>query len=103
FCVKSYVTEAGIDSIRGLMDRNPQAHVLCLQNGVNNELKLADAFGADRVLSGVVYIGSEIESPGVIRHESRGEMVLGPWTPAQGEMVQKVADLFTQAGVPVQL
>lgn len=103
FCVKSYDTEQGIESIRALMNHNPRAYVLCLQNGVNNELKLSDAFGADRVLGGVVYIGAEIEAPGIIRHESRGEIVLGPWTAQQGEIVGQVAEVFSRAGVPVRV
>lgn len=103
FCVKSYDTHQGIESIRGLMSNHPGAYVLCLQNGVDNELKLSGAFGADRVLSGVVYIGAEIEAPGVIRHESRGEIVLGPWTAHQNDAVRQVAEVFSRAGVPVRM
>ena len=103
FCVKSYDTDQAIDALRGLMERNPDARVVCLQNGVSNEVKLAEAFGADRVLSGVVYIGAEIARPGVIRHESRGEIILGAYGSGQERWVERLAAVFNKAEVPTEM
>jgi 2-dehydropantoate 2-reductase len=41
--------------------------VLTLQNGIDNEEVLAEILGEERILSGVAYITSAIEAPGVIK------------------------------------
>lgn len=66
FCVKSYDTEAaagGLDPMIG-----DDTAVISLQNGVDNEEKLAAEVGREHVVGGVAYIFSTIASPGTIEH-----------------------------------
>jgi 2-dehydropantoate 2-reductase len=49
--VKSYDTEAAIESLRRALGDAPSAVIVTPQNGVGNEERLAAAFGADAVVS----------------------------------------------------
>lgn len=66
FCVKSYDTESAAAELEPLLTDNTA--VLSLQNGVDNEEKLANALGRESVMGGVAYIFSTIKAPGVIEH-----------------------------------
>jgi 2-dehydropantoate 2-reductase len=98
FCVKGYDTETAAQRIRLLI--GGETAVLCLQNGVDNEEKLARILGKPHVVGGVVHILSTISAPGII------SQVAGPRTLKCGEMdggvsprVTRIADLFVRAGV----
>lgn len=64
FGVKSYDTEAAAEQMRPMV--GPATTILCVQNGVDNEDKLAAIHGARAVLPGVVHIFSVVREPGVI-------------------------------------
>jgi 2-dehydropantoate 2-reductase len=64
FCVKGYDTDAAGLQIRPMVD--PKTVVLCLQNGVDNEERLAAILGENHVVTGVVHILSTISAPGII-------------------------------------
>jgi 2-dehydropantoate 2-reductase len=102
FCVKGYDTEAAAQRIRPLVGSDTT--VLCLQNGVDNEEKLARILGKPHVVGGVVHILSTISAPGVI------SQVAGPRTLKCGEMdgglsprVTRIADVFVHAGVRAEV
>jgi 2-dehydropantoate 2-reductase len=63
FTVKSHDTEDAIGEIRSLGITPPP--ILCLQNGVDNETALAEAFGADNVIAGTVTTTVTMDEPGV--------------------------------------
>jgi 2-dehydropantoate 2-reductase len=66
FCVKSFDTRSaarGLDPLLG-----DDTAVISLQNGVENELHIADEIGREHVVGGVAYIFSTIGDPGVIEH-----------------------------------
>ena len=65
FCVKSYDTESAADMLAPLV--GPQTMVVSIQNGIDNEDKIARRIGAEHVLGAATYILSAIESPGVVR------------------------------------
>jgi 2-dehydropantoate 2-reductase len=101
FCVKGYDTETAAERIRPLV--GSESVVLCLQNGVDNEEKLARFLGKSHVLGGVVHVLSTIAAPGVINQ------VAGPRTLKCGEMegglsprVTRIADAFVRAGVKAE-
>ncbi len=66
FTVKSYDTESASASLPPLL--GPDSVVISLQNGIDNEEKLAARIGAERVAGGAVYIFAGIAEPGVVRH-----------------------------------
>jgi 2-dehydropantoate 2-reductase len=65
FTVKSYDTEAAAGLLDPLLA--PETAVISLQNGIDNEDKLASRIGADHVVGGVAFIFAGIAEPGVIR------------------------------------
>jgi 2-dehydropantoate 2-reductase len=77
FCVKSYDTDAAIETIRPVV--GPETGVMSLQNGIGNEEKLTAAFGADRVIGAISYIFANIARPGVIAHHQWAKIVFGEW------------------------
>ena len=52
FALKSYDTQAGLSSL--LPFRNSIPPILCLQNGVENEVVLKEGLGSERIISGTV-------------------------------------------------
>jgi 2-dehydropantoate 2-reductase len=97
FTVKSYDTEIAARRLPPLL-RGGTA-VLCLQNGIDNEDRIAAVVGPERVLGGAAYILAAIEAPGVIRSGSArivvGELAPGPPT----ERVQEIVALARAGGV----
>jgi 2-dehydropantoate 2-reductase len=100
FCVKSFDTESTARQLRPVV--GPQTAVLSVQNGVDNEEKIAAIVGADRVLGGVAYIFSNIESPGVIAHHQLGRIVLGEMAGGLSARVDAIVDVCRGAGIDVE-
>jgi len=90
FCVKSYDTEAVAARLAPLI--GPSTAVLSIQNGVDNEPKIAAAIGAEHVLGAAVYVLAAVESPGVVRSGPArvvvGELVPGPPSRRVSEIVE---------------
>lgn len=101
FAVKSYDTEQAAQAMAPWV--GPDTTILCLQNGVENEAKLAALYGEDRVLPAVVYIGAERVAPGLIEHRARGEMMLGEPGGEVSSRVEQLRELLAGAGIPVQV
>jgi len=66
FTVKSYDTDTASASLAPLL--GPDSVVISLQNGIDNEEKLAARIGSGHVAGGAAYIFATIAEPGVIRH-----------------------------------
>ena len=64
--VKSFDTGEAARELSPLLDDDTA--VISLQNGVDNEEKLAAEIGREHVLGGVAYVFSTIAEPGVIEH-----------------------------------
>lgn len=100
FCVKAYDTQAAAEDISGLV--GDDGAILCLQNGVANEDMLARRYGADRIMSGVLYIGAERVKPGVIERSTQARVIFGPYdtaAPATSRLWPAVAAIFERAGI----
>jgi 2-dehydropantoate 2-reductase len=74
FCVKSADTEAAAQAMAPHL--SPGAIVLDLQNGVDN-VERVRAHVKNVVVPAVVYVSAEIPTPGVLRHNGRGDLVIG--------------------------
>ena len=66
---KHYDLDTAIEAIRPGM--GPDSAVLPLLNGLVHLDRLAAAFGPDRVLGGVAYVGASLQPDGSIRHHNR--------------------------------
>lgn len=97
FCVKSYDTDAALAGIDALVGE--KGRVLCLQNGVANEDVLIKRFGGERVISGVMYIGSERTAPGRIRVSTPARVVFGSPEPGNQHLIEQIKTAFNAAGV----
>jgi len=96
-CVKGYDTPGAIETLRSL---GPEL-VLTLQNGIGNEERLAEAFGAARVIAGAITTSVEVAGPTEIVITKLGGVGLAPLEPATD--VTRWAAAFTAAGFPTRV
>ena len=99
---KTYQNSAAVPAMAPMV--GPDTTVLCLQNGVDSYLAPAEAFGAERVLPGAVYIEAGREGPGVVRQAGDVvRVVLGETDGRPSERAGAIADAFNASGVPAEL
>ena len=96
FCVKSLDTEAAGALMRPHLQ--PDALVLCLQNGVDNADRLRAVLPLHAVAAAVVFVATEMAGPGHVRHHGRGDLVVAP-----SRHSEAVAQAFVAAGVPTEV
>jgi 2-dehydropantoate 2-reductase len=97
FCVKSYDTAAAARSLAGCL--NPGGAILTVQNGIENELLLAEVFGRHAVMGGNARIGAELVAPGQIVHRTGGHIEFGELDGGDTERAQRLAEMFRRAGI----
>ncbi|MBE7247233.1 MAG: 2-dehydropantoate 2-reductase, partial [Actinomycetospora chiangmaiensis] len=91
-CVKSGDTEAAGAMIAPHLGQS--ATILSLQNGVDNAERLA-AFLGRPVVPVAVYVATAMAGPGRVRHNGRGDLILGA-----SETSGRIAAVLTAAGAP---
>ena len=101
FCVKSYDTESAARQCLPIVQESTA--ILCLQNGVDNEEKIAMVAGGEKVLGGVAYIGAGVSEPGVVVHTAEGRIVFGEMRGGVSERVRCLEQIFRDAGFPVEV
>ena len=102
FSVKSADTETAGRAIAPHLA--PGAIVLSLQNGVDNVERLRAQI-ANVVVPTVVYVAAEIPAPGVLRHNGRGDLVIGEVSPDEsGEaLIADLAAYLSGANIPTRV
>lgn len=102
FCVKSPDTETAAQAMAPHL--SPGAVVLDLQNGVNNVERIR-AYVKNAVVPAVVYVGAEVPAPGVLRHNARGDLVIGEAGArnAGDAMIADLAARLSNANVPTRV
>lgn len=95
FCVKSPDTESAGRAIAPFL--KPEAVILCLQNGVDNAERL-QAETKRTAIPAVVYVAAEMAGPGHIKHNGRGELIIGP-AAASADIAQQ----FIAAAIPTKV
>ncbi|WP_172328206.1 ketopantoate reductase family protein [Mangrovicoccus sp. HB161399] len=104
FAVKNYDVEQAVRQMAGLV--GPGTAILTVQNGVWAQPVLAEAFGAERVLPGVVLLPADIREPGVVRTPAEaqlGGITFGPYGGGTSERAAGLHAAFLEAGVPATL
>lgn len=96
FCVKSTDSESAAALIQPHL--SPDALVLTLQNGVDNDARVRSVLSSNEVAAAVVYVATEMAGPGHVRHHGRGELVIAP-----SRASEQVARHLVAAGVPTQI
>lgn len=97
FCVKAYDTDAAAKAISGCL--NPGGAILTLQNGVENEAKLAAIFGRGTVMGGNARVGVEMVAPAKIVHLSTGHIDFGELDGRETDRAKSIAEVFRRVGI----
>jgi 2-dehydropantoate 2-reductase len=105
FCVKTLDDEEAVRSLAPHI--SPGAIVVSLQNGVDNVERIRAASGIE-ALPAVVYIAAAMPQPGRIKHNGRGDLIIGELegsahAKAKPARTERVAELFDSAGVPCRI
>src|SRR5215471_4148402 len=102
FCVKTFDTDAAAARLGPLV--GDDTAVVSLQNGVENEEKLARAVGEDHVLGGAAFIFAEIAEPGVIRHTGGpASITFGELDGSASHRAKRLLACCAQAGFTAEL
>jgi 2-dehydropantoate 2-reductase len=102
FCVKSYDTDQAGALLRPLL--KPTTGVVSLQNGVDNEEKIAARIGHEHVLGGVSFILAHIAEPGVVEQVgSRRRVIFGELNGSRTERVTRLLAEFRKAEIDTDL
>jgi hypothetical protein len=73
--------------------------VISLQNGIDNEEKLAATAGPERVAGGASYIFAQVTQPGVIEHTGGpAAIVVGEWSGMRSGRLGRFAGVCQPAG-----
>src|SRR6266436_4164465 len=101
FCVKSFDTESAAEAIRSVV--GPHTGVLSIQNGVDNEDKLARILGPGHVMGGVAQVFATIEAPGVIRHALLGRVIFGEMDGEETGRARAFLAACGRAAIPAEI
>ena len=102
FAVKLWDTAAAIEQIRPMV--GARTTVISLQNGVLKDDFLRGAFDASQIMGGVVYVGTVIDRPGVIRQMGPLErMVLGEFDGQRSARAEALLAACLAGGIKAEL
>ena len=77
--------------------------VLSLQNGLNNEEKIASIVGMKNVIGGITNHGVTFLEYGVIRHAGYGETIIGEMNGKITSRIRKIAIAFNESGIKTRI
>jgi 2-dehydropantoate 2-reductase len=97
FCVKVYDTEAAAAQLSGCLASG--GAIMTLQNGVENEKRLAEQLGAGAVMGGNARIGVELVAPGKIVHRTTGTIEFGELDGRVTPRAEAIAQSMRRAGI----
>jgi 2-dehydropantoate 2-reductase len=81
----------------------PDTAIVLLQNGVGIEEPVVRAFPESEIISGLAFICVTRTSPGQIEHTDFGRLVIGRFPEGPSPKVERLANLFNDAGVPCEV
>ncbi len=98
--LKTYANHRLVELVSPLMASADA--VLTLQNGLGNEDLLAAAFGTRKVLGGIAFLCANRGEPGTVHHLGEGRIRLGEFSGGPSQRAERIAALFSAAGIPCQ-
>ncbi len=102
FCVKAYDTDAAAERLRPLV--GPETVILSVQNGIDNEDRIARSVGPAHVLGAVAQVSSVIEAPGVIAQTAGpGKIIFGELDGPPSPRTERLLDAFRRAGIAAEV
>jgi len=101
FTVKSYDTAEAAERLRPLL--YDATGVISLQNGIDNEDRIAEVIGREHVIGGAAYILAAIREPGVVEAGGPLAMVIGELDGGPpSDRVRAVLEVAERAGLAVR-
>ncbi len=102
FCVKTYDTDAAAASVRPLIQ--PETMLLSLQNGVDNEERIARLLRHPSGMGAVAYVVSAIKAPGLVAQTAGpGKIVLGELGGGESARTERLRDVLQRAGIAAEV
>lgn len=77
--------------------------ILTIQNGLGNEDRLAELFGAQRILGGMAFTCINRIAPGVIHHTDHGVIRLGEFNGGPSKRATQIAEMFKASQIPCEV
>lgn len=99
--VKSYDTNSALDIIK--KNASQTSTILSLQNGLDNEIKIAEAVGEKRTLGGVTSHGITYVGPAHVHHAGIGETIIGELDGQETDRIKEIADALTSVGIETKI
>ena len=103
FCTKTRDTEKVAMELKGVL--SSQATVLAFQNGVDGAARISSTL-SNPVFPAVLIVSCQVEGPGHVRHNGRGDVLLGEWLPGRADAADRqarlrdLAAMFQRASIP---
>lgn len=99
--VKSYDTESAMVTVKDMVGK--RSAVLSLQNGLDNEIRIAELIGRERTLGGVTSHGITFVEPGIVRHAGVGETIIGELDGKDTERIKNIGEALTSVGIDTKI
>lgn len=77
--------------------------IVLIQNGLDIERELADAFPDNPIISCLAFIAVSRVAPGQIKHNAYGRLVMGRFPEGIDEHCSRLRDLFVEGGIDIKL
>jgi len=101
FCVKTYDTAVAAKSARPLV--RPDTMLLSLQNGIDDEERIAQALGHSSGIGAAAYVVSAIKGPGVVAQTAGpGKIVLGELSGGASARTERLREALQVAGIAAE-
>lgn len=102
FCVKAYDTTAAAIAIQPIV--GPQTVIISVQNGVDNEERIAEVVGPGAVLGAIAGVSAHAEAPGVIRvTQEPGVITFGELHGGAADRLEAIQSAMDGAGFAARL
>ncbi|MDQ4032841.1 MAG: 2-dehydropantoate 2-reductase, partial [Actinomycetota bacterium] len=102
FCVKTYDTDTAAESVRPLI--RPDTMLLSLQNGIDNEERIAQVAGHTSGIGAVAHVSSAIKAPGVVTQTAGpGKIILGELSGGASARTEWLRDVLQRAGITAEV
>lgn len=99
--VKSTLTSMAVKSNKAVF--GPETITLTLQNGLGNIDLIRAEIGEQNVIAGTTAHGATMLGPGSMRHAGSGKTIIGELDGNRTERIEKIAALFTEAGMETDI
>jgi 2-dehydropantoate 2-reductase len=99
--VKAFDTTLAVKKILPFLSKD--TILLSFQNGLDNYEQIKQVIPEEQILLGVTSHGVQFMNPGIIVHQGMGSTVIGEISKKETERIKKIASLFNEAGITIEI